>query len=94
MNNYETFIFTFLHSVSLYTILIPAIVDPCNSNTLSLNNSYIVNPGYPGDASTAASCTGSGVVRSGRQATTSATYSWNLTKATSDVSCTILYVLI
>jgi len=63
-----------------------AVVDPCNSNTVSLNNSYIVNPGYPSDASTGAStCTGSGVARSGRQAATTATYSWNITKAATDI---------
>lgn len=64
-----------------------AVVDPCNSNTVSLNNSYVVNPGYPGDATSGASaCTGSGVSgRSGRQAATSVTYTWNITKATSDI---------
>ena len=66
---------------------VSAVVDPCNSNTVSLNNSYIVNPGYPGDASSGSSaCTGSGVARSGRTAGTTATYTWNITKAATDVS--------
>jgi len=63
-----------------------AVVDPCNTNTVSLNNSYIVNPGYPGDtASGSSTCTGSGVARSGRTAGSTATYSWNLTKASTDI---------
>jgi len=63
-----------------------AVVDPCNTNTVSLNNSYIVNPGYPGDATSGSStCTGSGVARSGRTAGTTATYSWNITKAATDI---------
>jgi len=63
-----------------------AVVDPCNSNTVSLNNSYIVNPGYPGDATSGSSaCSGSGVSRSSRQAATTATYTWNITKAASDI---------
>jgi len=63
-----------------------AVVDPCNTNTVSLNNSYIVNPGYPGDATSGSStCTGSGVARSGRTAGSTATYSWNITKASTDI---------
>merc|ERR1719273_2976588 len=63
-----------------------AVVDPCNSNTVSLNNSYIVNPGYPGDATSGSTaCSGSGVSRSGRTAGTTATYSWNITKASTDI---------
>jgi len=63
-----------------------AVVDPCNSNTVSLNNSYIVNPGYPGDATSGSTaCSGSGVSRSGRTAGTTATYSWNITKAATDI---------
>lgn len=63
-----------------------AVVDPCNTNTVSLNNSYIVNPGYPGDATSGSSaCSGSGVSRSGRTAGTTATYTWNITKASTDI---------
>merc|ERR1712242_597900 len=63
-----------------------AVVDPCNSNTVSLNNSYIVNPGYPGDATSGSTaCSGSGVGRSGRTAGTTATYTRNITKAATDI---------
>merc|ERR1711997_478249 len=55
-----------------------AVVDPCNT--------YTVNPGYPGDATSGSStCTGSGVSRSGRTAGTTATYTWNITKASTDI---------
>jgi hypothetical protein len=64
-----------------------AVVDPCSGAAVSLNNSYIVNPGYPGDAASgSATCTGSGVSRSGRTAGTTATYTWNITKASTDVA--------
>jgi len=63
-----------------------AVVDPCNSNTVSLNNSYIVNPGYPGVASSGSSaCTGSGVARSERTLGSAATYTWNITKSSADI---------
>jgi len=63
-----------------------AVVDPCSGAAVSLNNSYIVNPGYPGDATSGSTaCTGSGVSRSGRTAGTTATYTWNITKASTDI---------
>ena len=72
------------------TYSVSAVVDPCTTNTVSLNNSYIVNPGYPGDAASgSATCTGSGVSRSGRTAGTTATYTWNITKAATDVSISL-----
>ena len=54
-----------------------------------MNNTQIISPGFPdtvGSANGAAACTGSGVARSARQAAATATYTYNLTKATSDVS--------
>jgi len=65
-----------------------AVVDPCNSNVVSMNNTQIISPGFPdtvGSANGAAACTGSGVSRSARQAAATATYTYNLTKATSDI---------
>jgi len=63
-----------------------AVVDPCNSNTVSLNNSYIVNPGYPGDATSgSANCTGSGVGRSSRTAGTGLTATYTINKVASDI---------
>jgi len=66
-----------------------AVVDPCGTNTVSLNNSYIVNPGYPDNvgATGAADCTtaGSGVTgrKSARQAVQ--TYTYIINKAASDI---------
>jgi len=43
-----------------------AVLDPnCQQNTVQLNNSYIVNPGYPNDLDTSAACS---VTVTGRQA--------------------------
>ena len=70
-------------------ISVSAVVDSCNSNVVSMNNTQIISPGFPdtvGSANGAAACTGSGVARSARQAAATATYTYNLTKATSDVS--------
>jgi len=67
-----------------------SVVDPCGSNTVSLNNSYIVNPGYPNNvgAAGAADCstTGTGVTgrAQGRQ-TAAVTYTWEITKASPDI---------
>jgi len=66
-----------------------AVVDPCGGNAVSLNNSYIVNPGYPDNvgATGAADCStaGSGVTGRKQSRQTTNTYTWTLSKASSDI---------
>jgi len=67
-----------------------AVVDPCGSSTIALNNSYIVNPGFPNDVSSpgAADCStaGSGVTSARkRQLDAGQTYEWKIGKAASDI---------
>jgi len=67
-----------------------AVVDPCGGATLALNNSYIVNPGFPNDVSSpgASDCStsGAGVTTTRkRQIDTSATYTWTIKKAADDI---------
>ena len=71
----------------LILLILAAMVDPCNRKTVSLNNSYDVNPGYP-DHVSASFCSGSGVQRfpGSLASRPSATYTWNITKAAADVS--------
>jgi len=64
-----------------------AVVDPCSGGRLALNNSYVVNPGYPNTVSdpSAANCNMNGrSLRTGRQ-DTSAMYEWTIAKAASDI---------
>jgi hypothetical protein len=65
-----------------------AVVDPCNGGVLALNNSYIVNPGFPltvSDQSTAATCGSARTIRTNRQIDTGAMYEWTIKKAASDI---------
>jgi len=62
-----------------------AVVDSCDGGAVSLNNSYIVNPGFPNTVSdnTATTCSSSRSLRTSRQL--SATYEWTISKAASDI---------
>lgn len=64
-------------------------VDPCGNSKIALNNSYIVNRGFPGDVSTtgAADCTVAGSGVTGRQAANGLVSTYTIAKAASDVSC-------
>jgi len=66
-----------------------SIVDPCGSNTVGTNNSYLINPGHPNVVSTGhAACSGAGVTTrsgNGRQGAVGTTYTWNITKASPDI---------
>jgi len=66
-----------------------SVVDPCGTSAVSLNNSYIVNPGYPNNvgAAGAADCSvqGTGVSTRAQSRSTSKTYTWTLSKASSDI---------
>jgi len=63
-----------------------AVVDTCQSSpTITFNNSYIVNPGYPADVMSGSSaCSGSGGGRSG-QARQASTHTYTIKKAASDI---------
>jgi len=62
-----------------------AVVDPCDGGAVSLNNTYIVNPGYPNTVSdaSATTCDTSRSFRTTRQL--SATHEWTISKFSSDV---------
>lgn len=65
-----------------------AVVDPCNGGVLALNNSYIVNPGFPNtvsDQSAASTCGTARTIRTNRQIDTGAMYEWTIKKAASDI---------
>jgi len=66
-----------------------SVVDPCGTSAVSLNNSYIVNPGYPNNvgAAGAADCSvqGTGVSTRAQSRQTSNTYTWTISKASSDI---------
>jgi len=65
-----------------------AVVDPCNGGVLALNNSYIVNPGFPNtvsDQSAASTCGSARTIRTNRQIDTGAMYEWTIKKAASDI---------
>jgi len=64
-----------------------AVVDPCNGGNIALNNSYIVNPGFPNTVSdsSSTSCGTSRSLRTNRQLSTAATYTWTISKAASDI---------
>jgi len=66
-----------------------SVVDPCGTSAVSLNNSYIVNPGYPNNvgAAGAADCSvqGTGVSTRAQSRQASKTYTWTLSKASSDI---------
>merc|ERR1719499_832462 len=64
-----------------------AVVDPCNGGNIALNNSYIVNPGFPNTVSdsSSTSCGTSRSFRTNRQLSTGAMYEWTISKAASDI---------
>lgn len=64
-----------------------AVVDPCNGGRLALNNSYIVNPGFPKTVSdpSAANCGSARTIRTNRQIDTGAMYEWTVAKAAADI---------
>jgi len=66
-----------------------AVVDPCGASTLALNNSYIVNPGFPNNVGSdgAADCSvaNSATTNRKRQGAAGETYEWTVGKAASDI---------
>ena len=65
-----------------------AVVDSCNGGNIALNNSYIVNPGFPNTVSdsSASSCGTSRPLRTNRRLTgTSTMYTLTISKAVSDI---------
>jgi len=72
---------------SSFGVCCVSVVDPCGNSKIALNNSYIVNRGFPGDVSTtgAADCSVAGTGVTGRQAANGLVSTYTIAKAASDI---------